>query len=148
MSRRKTPMMARNRRSLRRRSTGSAPDPADLDQRMHSPQVVAFEVAEEDVPAGREMHQKLPRVAHGEVRDLTDVLEQRRLLVDGEAVGAQWKLVRWKARSYHDEFVRRRASVVHVKGHRAGGDGRPGRIDPEVVDDDPDGRAGSPAGAP
>src|SRR5436190_19511781 len=101
MRRRKRPMMPRNRRSLRRRSTGSTSVRADLDHRVHPTQVVALEVAEQDVPPRQETQEELTRFAHVEVRDLTDIPEQWGLLIDGEAVGAQGKEIRSQVRSDH-----------------------------------------------
>src|SRR5437867_3610903 len=76
-----------------------------LQQSVHPSEVVPFEVAEEDVPARREVQDEPCPVANVEFAQLVDRMELRGILVDEEPVRSNWELVGRQIGSDHHQLV-------------------------------------------
>src|SRR5439155_17544526 len=107
-----------------------------LQKGVHSSEVVPFEVAEEDVPARREVQDKLCPIANVEFAQLVDGMELRGVLVDEEPIGSKRELGCGQVGSDHDQLVSGWPQVMHKKHHMSGRHGRRGRGDAKVSDRD------------
>jgi len=101
---------------------------------VHSSQVMAFQIAEEDVLAWRQADDELCSVANVEFAQLVDPAKLRGILVHPEPIRSKGKLVGRQIGSDDHELVGRRPLVMDEQCHRPRPDRRKGRRDPEVLD--------------
>src|SRR6266511_791138 len=93
----------------------NAPSLLDREVGVHAGRVVPRDVADERVFPGRQVELERLRLADGEVGHLVDRAALVRLAVRAEVRGASVRLD-------HDHLVYKRALVLHLERHRAGGD--------------------------
>src|SRR5919106_1701173 len=99
----------------------AAPTSADGERRMHPTQVVAFQVAVQDVVAWRQAQDQGPAVVDVEALGLVEKLDAGCVFVDRQPVALQRQLVSGTVGSYDDELVGGRALIEDPEADGAGG---------------------------
>src|ERR671912_250428 len=94
---------------------------ADGERLIHPPEIVAFQVAVQDVVAWRQVQDQGLAVVDVEALDLLEKLDAAFFLVDRQPVALQRQLVRGKVGSYDDDLVGGRALIADEEADGAGG---------------------------
>src|SRR6266508_1655765 len=108
----------------------AAPASADGERRIHPTQVVALQVAVQDVVACRQTQDQGLAGVDVEAPDLVEKVNAGCVFVDREPVALQRQLVRGTVGSYDDELVGGRALIEDAEADGAGGHN--GRVPPDL----------------
>src|SRR5215211_2901506 len=103
---------------------------ADGERGMHPTQVVALQVAVQDVVACRQVQDQGLAVVDVEALDLVEKLDTGCLFVDRQPVALQRQLVRGTVGPHNDELVAGRALIEDAEADGAGGHN--GRVLPDL----------------
>src|SRR5215207_2300668 len=107
-----------------------APTSGDRERGIHPTQVVALQVAVQDVVAWRQVQDQGLAVVDVEALDLVEKVDAGCFFVNRQPVGLQRQLVRGTVGSYDDDLVGGRALIEDAEADGAGG--HKGRVPPDL----------------